>query len=87
MSPAKKKRSIVKPTPGEIARANLSCSVAEAAETLVSLLNSENDSIRFKACLAILDRAGITAADRVPAWSAARDVGLDGADDFGMGVF
>lgn len=61
--------------PVEDARDELQAAVPEAAETLRSLLDAEDERVRIRAAEAILDRAGVTKASRVSSSTAARDVG------------
>ncbi len=61
--------------PVQLARLELSASVAKAAGVLVGLLDSENEALRYKAALALLNRAGLTEAERNPIWCATAEVG------------
>ena len=47
------------------ARGILRAAIPEAARALVACLNAENETTRLKAASAILNRAGLTEADRI----------------------
>lgn len=61
--------------PVEQARAELQAAVPEAANVLRDLLGSDDDTTRLRAAEAVLDRAGITRAERTDTRAAQRDVG------------
>jgi hypothetical protein len=62
-------------SPVEDARDELQSAVPEAAATLRDLLDAEDERVQIRAAEAILDRAGVTKADKVSAMSAKQDVG------------
>lgn len=57
------------------ARDELQAAVPEAAETLRSLLDAEDERVQIRAAEAILDRAGVTKAKQTTTTVAKRDVG------------
>lgn len=61
--------------PVEDARDELQAAVPEAAETLRNLLDAEDERVQIRAAETILDRAGVTKADRVTSRAAEKDVG------------
>ena len=67
--------------PVEDARDELQEAVPEAAATLRTLLDAEDERVQIRAAEAILDRAGVTKAKKTATRAAARDVGGEGGDD------
>lgn len=61
--------------PIEDARDELQAAIPKAAETLVDLLEAEDERIQIRAAETILDRAGLTKAKAVSTRSAQKDVG------------
>lgn len=61
--------------PVEEARDELQAAVPKAAETLVDLLEAEDERVQIRAAETILDRAGLTKAKAVSTRSAQQDVG------------
>ena len=51
-------------SPVEDARDELQASIPKAAETLTDLLDAEDERVQIRAAEAILDRAGLTKADK-----------------------
>ena len=56
--------STTEPAPVEDARDELQRAIPKAAETLTDLLDAEDERVRIRAAEAILDRAGLTKADK-----------------------
>lgn len=66
--------------PVDDARDELQAAVPEAAATLRSLLDAEDERVQIRAAEAILDRAGVTKAKQTSTTVAKRDVGGEGRD-------
>lgn len=67
--------------PIDAARAELQTAVPEAAAALRNLLDAEDERVQIRAAEAILDRAGVTKAQKTSTHAATRDVGGEGDDD------
>lgn len=61
--------------PVEDARDELQAAVPEAAATLRDLLDADDERVQIRAAEAILDRAGVTKADKVSSTTSARRAG------------
>jgi len=71
-------------TPVEDARDELQSAVPKAAETLKDLLDAEDERVQIRAAEAILDRAGLTKADKYSKTKAQVQIG--GGERSGRGI-
>jgi hypothetical protein len=62
-------------SPVEDARDELQDSIPKAAETLTDLLDAEDERVQIRAAEAILDRAGLTKADKYSTTKAQLQIG------------
>ena len=62
-------------SPVEDARDELQASIPKAAETLTDLLDAEDERVQIRAAEAILDRAGLTKADKYSTTKAQLQIG------------
>jgi len=71
-------------SPVEEARDELQSAVPDAAETLRDLLEADDERVRIRAAEAILDRAGLTKADKYSTKQAQVQIG--GGERSGRGI-
>jgi len=71
-------------TPVEDARDQLQSAVPDAAETLGDLLDADDERVQIRAAEAILDRAGLTKADKYATKQAQVQIG--GGERTGRGI-
>jgi hypothetical protein len=72
-------------SPVEDARDELQDAIPKAAETLADLLDAEDERVQIRAAEAILDRAGLTKADKYGTVDAQVQIG--GGEQSGQGMY